>query len=204
MQETGGLVVGGTSSSGNNFQKPWKRFKTHRKGTVEPWERLSSVLAATGEWDYASLSFTSSNANIASQISDCSFFKPVTLQTSWTLVQESCNPSAKRPSLVDSLRWGPCHVLWSFLYSCISRKGGRRYPQQFPECCSLFDASLPFSFLLATKFVLQSWQALVTHKSRPLSNHFHSLSMNFLHFSCTVSEMEMNTAFKAKAHHLFM
>lgn len=204
--ETRGLVVEGTSSSGNDFLKPWKRVKRHRKGTLQPWETPSSVPAANGEWDSTSPSFTSSHANIDIQISNCSFSKHVTLQTAGTLVAMNPTSHLQNVSLLSSARGAVPAT--SFGRSCIpvlaERCGGERYPQYFPERYSLFDTSLPFSFLLATKFIFQSWQALVMHKSSPLSNHFHQPSMNFLYFSCTFFEMEMNTAFKAKAYHPFM
>lgn len=106
----------------------------------------------------------------------------------------------------------PCHQpeTWSLPHSLAisaflyQQKGGETCPRQFLERYSLFDTSLPFSFLLATKFIFQPWQALVTLKPSPLSNHFHQPPVNFSYFSCTFFEMEMNTAFQAKAHHPFM
>lgn len=164
-----------------------------------PWETHPSVLAANGEWDYTSHSFTSSNVNIAIQISNCSFLNPwlsILLEILWQCIPLPC------PFI--SLRRTPCHLLWPCLYSCISRKGEKRVSWIIFEYYSLFDTSLPFSFLLATKFIFRSWQPLIMHKPSPVSNHFHQLSVNFLYFSCIFFEMEMNTVFKAKAHHPFM
>lgn len=74
----------------------------------------------------------------------------------------------------------------------------------FPSAIHYLIPLYHLSFLLATKFIFQSWQALVVHKSSPLLNHFHQLCVNFLYFIYTFFEMEMDTAFEAKACHPFM